>query len=219
MSLSARSLRILFSSRFRRSIQSRFISGKMTTFDWHPNQISKAISKILVFGAGNFGSCLADHLADSEHSVFLWSREEEVVKSLNEKHRNPKYLKDHVFPEGITAIGPEFPNKEVVDNVDAILFAIPTQGLRPTLTALQSSLNRDALPLFIFVNKGIEQGTNALSLEIIADTCGKDVARVSTFIVRCSACLPLDSLTQHSPDHHLPKKARDQISFSSTVIA
>lgn len=53
---------------------------------------------------------------------------------------------------------------------------------RPTLTALQSSLNRDALPLFIFVNKGIEQGTNALSLEIIADTCGKDVARVSTFI-------------------------------------
>jgi hypothetical protein len=33
------------------------------------------------------------------------------------------------------------------------------------------------------VNKGIETGTNALTLEIIADTCGKDVAKVSTFLV------------------------------------
>jgi hypothetical protein len=37
--------------------------------------------------------------------------------------------------------------------------------------------------LLIFVNKGIETGTNALTLEIIADTCGKDIARVSTFLV------------------------------------
>jgi hypothetical protein len=34
-------------------------------------------SKIAVFGAGNFGSCLADHLGDSDHDVFLWSRDEE----------------------------------------------------------------------------------------------------------------------------------------------
>lgn len=35
----------------------------------------------------------------------------------------------------------------------------------------------------IFVNKGIETGTQALTLEIIADTCGSDIARVATFIV------------------------------------
>ena len=40
------------------------------------------------------------------------------------------------------------------------------------------------LPLVIFVNKGIESGTRALSLEIIVDTCGQEVAKVSTFIVR-----------------------------------
>lgn len=28
--------------------------------------------KILVLGAGNFGCCLADHLGDSEHEVYLW---------------------------------------------------------------------------------------------------------------------------------------------------
>jgi hypothetical protein len=44
-------------------------------------------------------------------------------------------------------------------------------------------MNNDKLPLLIFVNKGIEQDTQALTLEIIADTCGPDVARVATFLV------------------------------------
>jgi hypothetical protein len=39
--------------------------------------------------------------------------------------------------------------------------------------------------MMIFVNKGIEVGTNALTLEIIADTCGPEIAKVATFIVRC----------------------------------
>jgi len=30
-------------------------------------------SKVLIFGAGNFGSCLADHLGDSQHEVYMWS--------------------------------------------------------------------------------------------------------------------------------------------------
>jgi hypothetical protein len=47
------------------------------------------------------------------------------------------------------------------------------------------------LPLFIFVNKGIEIGTRALTLDIIADACGPEVAKVATFIVRIHPELPL----------------------------
>jgi hypothetical protein len=54
---------------------------------------------------------------------------------------------------------------------------------RSLLTKLRPSLDDVKLPLLIFVNKGIETDTNALTLEIIADTCGKDIARVSTFLV------------------------------------
>ena len=39
------------------------------------------------------------------------------------------------------------------------------------------------MPLLIFVNKGIEIGTQALTLEIIADTCGPDIAKAAAFIV------------------------------------
>ena len=87
-------------------------------------------SRVVVLGAGNFGSCLADHLADSDHDVQLWSRSEGFVKYFNEHHKNPDYLKEHSFPECITAVGPELPSAEDIKNVDVLLFAIPTEGPR-----------------------------------------------------------------------------------------
>lgn len=87
-------------------------------------------SKVLVFGAGNFGSCLADHLADSLHDVFVWSRTKEIVDTLNATHRNPEFLKDHFFPENLKAVGPEFPSPKLVQEMDVLLFAIPTEGVR-----------------------------------------------------------------------------------------
>ncbi|TFY63123.1 hypothetical protein EVJ58_g3437 [Rhodofomes roseus] len=138
-------------------------------------------SKVLVFGAGNFGSCLADHLADSSHTVFLWSRYENAVRQINETHRSDVF-KDHVFPDTVKAVGPEFPSRELIKSVDVLLFAIPTEGVRETLTNLRPLLDEGNLPLLIFVNKGIEIATNALTLEIIADTCGPAIANVATFI-------------------------------------
>lgn len=101
-----------------------------------------ARSKVLVFGAGNFGSCLADHLAHSEHEVFVWSRSPNVVKSLNETHRNPEYLQDHTFPAGLKAIGPEFPSPEVVRDMDVLLFAIPTEGVRQAFAPYGSRMTQ-----------------------------------------------------------------------------
>jgi glycerol-3-phosphate dehydrogenase len=54
---------------------------------------------------------------------------------------------------------------------------------RKVLKDIHCRVNNDKLPLLIFVNKGIEQDTQALTLEIIADTCGPEVARVATFLV------------------------------------
>jgi hypothetical protein len=93
-------------------------------------------NRILVFGAGNFGSCLADHLGDSQHDVFMWSREADLVKHFNLHHRNLRYLKDHDFSPNITAIGPALPEKEFLRSMQVLLFAIPTQGLRCVPTTI-----------------------------------------------------------------------------------
>jgi hypothetical protein len=87
-------------------------------------------SKVLVLGAGNFGSCLADHLGNSDHEVFMWSRERSFVDYFNEHHKNPQYLKEHCFPQTIRAVGPDLPDADLIKRVDVLLFAIPTQGLR-----------------------------------------------------------------------------------------
>ncbi|KAG6886987.1 hypothetical protein C0992_001339 [Termitomyces sp. T32_za158] len=139
-------------------------------------------SRVLIFGAGNFGSCLASHLGDTQHDVYMWAREPSIVSHFNEHHRNPVYLRDHQFPTNITAVGPEMPSKELIDSMDVLLFAIPTQFLRDNLAILQRQLDAKKMPLLIFVNKGIEIGTQALTLEIIADTCGPEVAKKATFI-------------------------------------
>lgn len=99
-------------------------------------------SKVIIFGAGNFGSCLASHLGDSQHDVYMWAREERIVKYFNLHHRNLVYLKDHLFPPSITAIGPELPSDEFINNVDVLLFAIPTQFLR-LVVCLSNELDSD----------------------------------------------------------------------------
>ncbi|KAF7290502.1 Glycerol-3-phosphate dehydrogenase [NAD(+)] [Mycena kentingensis (nom. inval.)] len=143
----------------------------------------EANSKVLIFGAGNFGSCLADHLGDSEHKVFLWARDESVVKHFNTHNKHPKYLEGHKFSPNIVAVGPALPDTAFIQDMDVLLFAIPTQFLRENLKTLKQSLgDKTKLPLLIFVNKGIEIGSDALTLEIIADSLGADVAKAATFI-------------------------------------
>jgi len=140
--------------------------------------------RILVLGSGNFGSCLADHLATSDLNVdvWLWSRDAATVKKMNEEHRNPKYLTDHVFPEWLKAVGPELPDQEFLHSMEMLLFAIPTPALRKFLTSVKPLLDESRLPLLAFVNKGIEAKTKALTLEIIKDTLGNTAARHATFI-------------------------------------
>lgn len=86
-------------------------------------------SSVLIFGSGNFGSCLADHLADSSHTVFLWSRDADAVRQINET-RLSDVFQGHVFPDTVKAVGPEFPSQELIRSVDVLLFAIPTEGVR-----------------------------------------------------------------------------------------
>ena len=87
-------------------------------------------SSVLVLGAGNFGSCLADHLGESGHAVRLWSRKAAFVAHFNATQRNPDYLKDHHFSQNITAVGPDLPDAQMLQESDVLLFAIPTQAVR-----------------------------------------------------------------------------------------
>jgi hypothetical protein len=73
----------------------------------------KYYNSLILLGSGNFGSCLADHLGDSNHDVFLWSRDASSVEHFNKTHKNLHYLKDHTFSSNIQMVGPDLPTQFV----------------------------------------------------------------------------------------------------------
>jgi glycerol-3-phosphate dehydrogenase (NAD(P)+) len=62
-------------------------------------------TNILVLGSGNFGTCLSYHLASEKlkNNVTIYSRNKEVVDSINNENTNPIYLKNYKLPNKIKA--------------------------------------------------------------------------------------------------------------------
>jgi glycerol-3-phosphate dehydrogenase (NAD(P)+) len=54
--------------------------------------------KVTVFGAGAWGSTLAQVLTDAGNEVLIWGRNESVVNEINTRHTNSKYLSAHILP-------------------------------------------------------------------------------------------------------------------------
>lgn len=57
------------------------------------------------------------------------------------------------------------------------------------LEQVHKQLGSKTTPLQVYVCKGLESGTNALPIEIIASTLGKDAAREAVFLVRSRLAL------------------------------
>ncbi|KAH8924363.1 NAD-dependent glycerol-3-phosphate dehydrogenase [Atractiella rhizophila] len=141
-------------------------------------------SKILVFGSGNFGSCLASHLSDlpTAPTIKIWSRDAATVESLNQKHKNPKYLKDHTFRDNVVAVGPELPEKEELMQCDVWIWAVPMQGARKVMEQVRQKIGDVEVPTSVYVAKGIETDTHLLPIQVISQSLGKDAARNAVFL-------------------------------------
>jgi glycerol-3-phosphate dehydrogenase len=126
---------------------------------------------VLVLGAGNFGTCLAQQLADNGHLVNIWSIDQEIVDSINKTHRNPKYLSSASLSERVKATNKI--TKDIVDSAVAVVLAIPTQVLREVLGLLKPYAEPDLL--IICAAKGIEVDSLELPGGIIRASLGDEI--------------------------------------------
>jgi glycerol-3-phosphate dehydrogenase (NAD(P)+) len=128
--------------------------------------------KILVLGAGNFGTCLAEHLAREGWNVDIWSRSKTLVESINSLHKNPKYLNTITLTPTLTAINHIEPSH--INDYRAIVVAVPMQAVRETLKPFAQHLNKSTL--LISAVKGVEISSGFFFIDLVADLFGKPLA-------------------------------------------
>lgn len=108
--------------------------------------------KVVVLGAGSWGTALAMVLADNNHEVRLWSHNPSQVDEINSQHTNHKYLPDIHLPEGITAFASL---NDSIQDINVVILAVPTKAIREVLSQLRDLKPQQSLTI-VHVSKGIE---------------------------------------------------------------
>lgn len=126
------------------------------------------MSRITVFGAGAWGSTLAQVLCDAGNEVLLWGRNAETIGEINDLHTNRRYLAGQVLPSNLRA---------TTDLDQAFAFsqtyvlAIPSTQLRATLNEWKGRFSSGCT--IVSTLKGIEVSTMLRMTEIIEQVLGK----------------------------------------------
>jgi len=120
-------------------------------------------NKIAVVGGGAWGTALAQVAATAGRSVTLWAREAEVVASINDSHENRTFLPGIALDKELRATA----DLAEAASADAILMVTPAQHMRRVLEELSPAIA--AGKPVVLCAKGIEQATNRLLTEVLAE--------------------------------------------------
>lgn len=116
---------------------------------------TEQMKHVAVLGAGSWGTALSKVLDENGHQVTLWSRSQQQVDEINTSHTNSKYLPECKLSEGIKATTSI---ATAVSKAEAILFVVPTKGIR--VVAKQVAQSLDQPKVIIHASKGLEQQTH-----------------------------------------------------------
>jgi glycerol-3-phosphate dehydrogenase (NAD(P)+) len=125
--------------------------------------------KVIVVGAGSWGTSIAALLAKKKYEVMLWARDPYIPEAIRKNRQNPKYLRDIRLPENLTPT-------DDLSCLDAalggIVFAVPSHALRATIREAKQYIRRGTKLLSVV--KGIEIESVKRMTEIMAEEMGDD---------------------------------------------
>ena len=143
-----------------------------------------------VIGAGSWGTALALQFARAGCDVRLGGVVElDLLEAMVEDRENRRYLPDVSFPPNLSAC-PAL--EDCLDGVRDVLIAVPSHGLRDTLTQIKPLLADDAR--VCWATKGFELHSGKLPHQVAAEVLGEDrpmaVLSGPTFAKEVGAGLP-----------------------------
>lgn len=130
--------------------------------------------KIGVIGGGSWGTTVASLTARNAPTL-MWARNEDVVKEINDKHSNEKYLPGAKLNRSLKATNSL---KEAVSGADVIVMGVPAQVFRSVLENAKPNI-RPWVPI-VSLSKGLEKGTKMRMTEIIEEVMPGHPAGVLT---------------------------------------
>lgn len=127
------------------------------------------MSRIVVMGAGSWGTTIAKVIADGGEDVTLWSRRSEVADEINSFRRNGDYLPGINLPTNLRATSSL---EEALAGAEQVYLAVPSQTLRENLVEWNGLIPKDAT--LVSLIKGLEQNTGLRMSEVMHEATGFD---------------------------------------------
>ncbi len=122
------------------------------------------MEKIVVIGAGSWGTALALTLANKgNNEVYVWEYNENLAKEMQEKRENP-LLPGVKFPNNLIIVNKK---EELLKDAKAVIFSVPSQVLRGVISQFSDQITKDML--IVNTAKGLEIATGMRLSQVIKD--------------------------------------------------
>jgi len=118
--------------------------------------------KIVVLGAGSWGTALAVQAARRGHDAVLWTRDAETAASILRERRHPRRLAGFVLPEELAVAS----DPGCVRGADLAVLAVPSAAVRETLETLREG-SRESI--WVSAVKGFEVETGRTISRVLAE--------------------------------------------------
>jgi glycerol-3-phosphate dehydrogenase (NAD(P)+) len=124
-------------------------------------QLARSNTKIAVIGYGSWATALVTLIVNNNYSVFWWIKNKEDLESIQEKKKNPRYLKDIEIPFQSLTLSCNL--NEVIQKSKVVIFAIPSPFLHQSIQSIQKNdlINK----IVVSAIKGFETNTKLLISE------------------------------------------------------
>jgi len=120
--------------------------------------------RVAVLGGGSFGTVIANIIANNNHAVRLWMRNDERAEILNESRQNPTYLPGYELHSHLQATTDL---QAAIEGVDIVFVAVPSKSSRDVARQVVRWLSPEAL--VISTTKGIEADGFKLMSQVLAE--------------------------------------------------
>ena len=122
------------------------------------------MGRIVVMGAGSWGTALARIMASKGNEVTLWDYNKERAELLQKNRVNEKFLSNAKFPETLKVTSEI---EGLLDGVEYLIMSVPSQVLRGVIGKISSQLTEKTI--IVNTAKGIEISTGMRLSQVIKD--------------------------------------------------